>query len=426
MDELQSLLHDLGGPKVGIELLVLLCCLSLAYFMSALAGKGHGTDSVWFGRSTLDGLMFPTLALILIYAATLAVSRYQPIALLKVALPIFVSLAAIRLVARVFSASFPASALAQPVERLISWMAWLFAILWMTGFLPSVLTELESISLSFGKSRVTLRTMIEGVISSGIVLVLALWIAATIEKRLLREIVKDLSMRKVAANAIRGLLLLVGLLFALSAVGVDLTALSVLGGALGVGLGFGLQKLAANYVSGFVILLERSLRIGDTVRVDGFEGVVTDIKTRYTLIRAANGRESVVPNELIITQRVENLSLANPKVSITSSITVGYNSDVGQVQGILCDAAASCERVLADPAPAALLRQFAADGLEFALTVWINDPSNGQLALQSELNIKILAALRAAGIDIPYPQRVLHVSSDRLFKDSTAVVAEGR
>lgn len=121
----------------------------------------------------------------------------------------------------------------------------------------------------------------------------------------------DLSLRKVAGNALRAVLLLVGLLFALSAVGVDLTALSVLGGALGVGLGFGLQKLAANYVSGFVILFERSLRIGDTVRVDSFEGSVMDIKTRYTLICAANGRESIVPNEKLITERIENLSLAD-------------------------------------------------------------------------------------------------------------------
>ena len=100
----------------------------------------------------------------------------------------------------------------------------------------------------------------------------------------------------------------------------DLTALSVLGGALGVGLGFGLQKLAANYVSGFVILFERSLRIGDTVRVDNFEGVVVDIKTRYTLIRSLNGRESIVPNEKLITERIENLSLADPKVLLTTEV----------------------------------------------------------------------------------------------------------
>src|SRR3954465_8994328 len=145
-------------------------------------------------------------------------------------------------------------------------------------------------------------------------------------------------MRKVASNAVRAFLLLIGLLFALSDVGVDLTALSVLGGAIGVGLGFGLQKLASNYVSGFVILFERSLRIGDTVRVDNFEGVVADIKTRYTLIRSLSGRESVVPNEKLISERIENLSLADPTLLVTTEVSVSYEADVDQVERILLEA----------------------------------------------------------------------------------------
>ena len=166
-------------------------------------------------------------------------------------------------------------------------MAWIAAVLWIVGLLPAVMDEMDAIHFAFGKSRVSLLAVVQGVLSSGAVLVLALWISAALERKVLRDAVADLSLRKVAASAIRAVLMLVGILFALSAVGVDLTALSVLGGALGVGLGFGLQKLAANYVSGFVILFERSLRIGDTVRVDNFEGVVADIKTRYTLIRVA-------------------------------------------------------------------------------------------------------------------------------------------
>lgn len=407
MAELQDLLHDLGGAGVWIELLVLAACIALAYGIARLTGRGQPHDSVWFGRRIIDGLLFPVLALVFIYAARYGVARYQSVAVLKVALPIFMSLAAIRLFVRVLSASFPKSPVVQLVERLVSWLAWGAAVLWITGLLPAVLTELESITLAFGKSRVSLRTVIEGTISSGIVLVVALWIAATIERRILQKSVADLSMRKVAANAIRALLLLLGLLFALSAVGVDLTALSVLGGALGVGLGFGLQKLAANYVSGFVILIERSLRIGDMVKVDGFEGVVTDITTRFTLIRALDGRESIVPNELIMTQRVENMSLADPKMLLTLNVSVGYASDVERVRQILCAAAAASERVLKEPAPAAYLANFGADGLDFTLVVWIIDPQKGLLSLRSEINLNILCGLREAGIEIPYPQRVV-------------------
>jgi small-conductance mechanosensitive channel len=268
---------------------------------------------------------------------------------------------------------------------------------------------MDEIHFAFGASRISLLAVVNATLSAGAVLVVALWISAAVERKVLREAVTDLSLRKVAANAVRALLLLVGLLFALSAVGVDLTAFSVLGGALGVGIGFGLQKLAANYVSGFVILFERSLRIGDTVRVDGFEGVVVDIKTRYTLIRSLSGLESIVPNEKLITERIENLSLADPRVLITTDVTVGYDSDVAQVERLLVEAAAGVDRVVADPPPAARLANLGADGLEFKLLFWIADPQAGELGVRSAVNIRVLQALRGAGIDIPYPQRVVHV-----------------
>jgi small-conductance mechanosensitive channel len=178
-----------------------------------------------------------------------------------------------------------------------------------------------------------------------------------------------------------------------------------------VGLSFGLQKLASNYVSGFVILFERSVRIGDIVRMDSFEGVVVDIKTRYTLIRAPNGHESIVPNEKLITERIENLSLADPHILLSTDVTVGYESDVEAVQKILIDSALATDRVLRNPEPAARLARFGADGLEFNLLFWIADPVNGQLNVRSDINLRILAGLRAAGIEIPYPQRVVHMTA---------------
>ena len=409
MTEIEKLVHDLGHPGVPLELGVLLGCLALAFAVCWLIGRKQPPDSVWFGRAIVDGLLFPLLALLLTYSAMLVLAQRQPVALHKVAVPVLMSLVGIRFLARVFTLVFPNSGAARLIERLFSWMAWIAAVLWILGLLPLVMEQMDDIHFAFGKSRISLLGVVQGVLSSGVVLVLALWISAALEKRVLREAVNDLSLRKVAASAIRAALLLVGLLFALSAVGVDLTALSVLGGAVGVGLGFGLQKLAANYISGFVILFERSLRIGDTVRIDTFEGQVVDIKTRYTLIRATNGRESIVPNEKLITERIENLSLADPRILLTTDVTVGYESDVDVVQKILVDAAASCERVLAEPAPACRLARLGADGLEFSVLFWIADPVNGQLNVRSEVNLKVLQGLRSAGIDIPYPQRVVHL-----------------
>ena len=219
-------------------------------------------------------------------------------------------------------------------------------------------------------------------------------------------------MRKIAANLMRAALLFVGVLVALSAAGIDLTALSVLGGALGVGLGFGLQKLAANYVSGFVILAERSLRIGDMVRIDGFEGRITDIATRYTIVRALNGRESVIPNEMLITQRVENLSLADRRVMASTVVQVAYGTDLDALSPAVVEAVLAVERVLPEPGPAVQLSNFAADGLELTVVFWINDPENGTGAVRSDVNRAILRVFDTHAIEIPYPHRVVRVRAE--------------
>ena len=239
---------------------------------------------------------------------------------------------------------------------------------------------------------------------------LTLLLSATIEAQMLKGAVGgSLSARKIAANATRALLLTIGVLFALTTVGIPISALSVVGGAIGVGIGLGLQKLAANYVSGFVILAEGSLRIGDLVRVDNFEGHITDIKTRYTVIRALNGRESIVPNEMMTTQRVENLSLADPNVLITTTVQVAYGTDLDALLPQLVEVMRRVPRVLSNPAPGVSLSAFAADGLELTLSFWIADAQNGQGNVRSAVNLAVLQALSARGIDIPFPQRVYHV-----------------
>ena len=295
------------------------------------------------------------------------------------------------------------------MEEATTWLAWLAMVLWVSGLLPVILEELDDIKWKVGNSTLSVRTMLEGAVTAGVVLLITLWISAAIETRLLRSATgNELSLRKAISNATRAMLMFVGLLMALSAVGIDLTALSVLGGAIGVGIGFGLQKLAANYVSGFVMLAERSVRIGDNVRVDNFEGRVTDINARYTVVRSLGGRESIVPNEMFISNRIENLSLADPRVLQSTVVSVGYDSDVELVMRLLTEAALAQDRVLRDPGPGVNLTNFGADGLEFTLNYWMTDPENGQQNLRSRINLAILQSLRDNGIEIPYPQRVIH------------------
>jgi small-conductance mechanosensitive channel len=266
-EALNDLLASLGTPTALTELAVLAGCLTLSFItVRLLRGKLAPEASIWFGRRIVDGVLFPVLALALAYAARVVLAGSVKLAVFKLAVPILLSLVLIRLSVRVLGVTFPSSAGVRIIERSISWLAWAAVVLWVTGALPFVLDAMDEVSWKVGAARITLRNVVEGTITAGLVMVLALWISAGIEKQLLRGSGDDLSIRKMAANLVRAALLFIGLLLALSAVGIDLTALSVLGGALGVGLGFGLQKIAANYISGFVILAERTLRIGDMVK----------------------------------------------------------------------------------------------------------------------------------------------------------------
>ncbi|MBL8326025.1 MAG: mechanosensitive ion channel [Rubrivivax sp.] len=411
-EEFWRLLQALQRPAALIELAVFVGCLALAWaLVRLLRGRQPRPGSVWFGEGIVDGVLFPVLALSAAWVARWALLSWWPEvppAVFRLVVPVMLSLVVIRLTVRVLHKSFPTSAVMRVVERWVSWLAWLAVVLWITGVLPLVLQELDAIHWKIGSTTISLRNVLEGAIAAVVVLVLALWLSSVFEARLLAGAHENLSVRKMAANAVRALLLFLGLMFALSAAGIDLTALGVVGGALGVGIGFGLQKLAANYVSGFVILAERSMRIGDMVKVDNFEGRITDITTRYTVIRALNGRESIVPNEMMITQRVENSSLADRKVAMTTTVQVAYGTDLQALMPLLGAAAARVPRVITDPPPGVQLTGFGSDGLDLTVAFWIADPENGQNNVRSDVNLAILRTLNEVGVAIPYPQRVLH------------------
>jgi small-conductance mechanosensitive channel len=425
LSAIEELVRSLTQRSAAAELLAIAGCLVAAWLIvGLLRGRKRPVASVWFGNRIVDGVLFPVLALALAFAARVALEgRIQP-AVFRVAIPMLVSLAVIRLSARVLGATFPQKEWVGVVERSVSWLAWIAVVLWVTGISPLILDAMDDIRWKAGATQVTLRNLVEGTITAGLVLVLALWVSAAVERKLLAGSGHDLSLRKMAATIVRTLLLFVGLLFALSAVGIDLTALSVFGGAVGVGLGFGFQKIASNYISGFVILAERSLRIGDMVKVDNFEGRVTDIRTRYTLLRSPNGRQAIVPNETLITQRVENASRADPRMALTTSVLVGYESNVRQLQALLSAAVRPVPRVVDDPEPLVLLSAFAPDGIELTVQFSISDPDKGQGNVKSAVNLAVLDALNGAGVRIPQPQRVLQAGAS--FAEVAAGLATAR
>ena len=411
-DGLSGWLTALARPSALIELAALAACVLLAWLAARILSRKQflsDGSSILFGRRLVDGVLFPLLLLSFSYVAQALLARLFPLALFKVVIPVLLALAVIRLSVKVLQVAFKDAPVVRALERTFSWLAWALLVLWISGLLPLILDELDAVKWKVGGSRLSVLTLLQGALTAGVVLLITLWISSTIEGRLLRSATgSELSLRKAVSNATRALLMFVGLLLALSLVGIDLTALSVLGGAIGVGVGLGLQKLVASYVSGFVMLAERSVRIGDNVRVDGFEGRVTHINARYTVVLALSGREAIIPNEIFINNRIENLTLTASHVLQSTVVSVGYESDVEMVMRLLTGAAQIQERVLPEPAPSAHLTNFGADGLEFTLNYWISDPDNGLQNLRSQVNLTILRSLREHRIDIPYPQRVIH------------------
>ena len=365
------------------------------------------------GREGMQRIGFPLLMLLAVLVGReVANLTLHATPLLDVAVPLLLALVLVRGV--VYSLRFvfgPRESL-KTWERTVAWLVWGAFALHLTGLLPRIHAAMEALSFQSGSHRFSLWLLVQAAFVIVLTVLLALASARLVERHLMNLTEMNLSLRMALSKATRTLLLVVAVLVALPAVGIDLTVLSVLGGAIGVGIGFGLQKVASNYISGFIILLDRSVRIGDLVTVDNKYGEVSQIKTRYTLLKALDGTETIVPNETLITQTVINHSLSKPNVRIGIPVQVSYDSDLEQAQSLMLDAARGHARVIHDEVencPKVFLREFADNGIQMELSVWIRDASEGQGNLRSDINWAIWRGFKAAGIEIPFPQRVVHL-----------------
>ncbi|MBC7625248.1 MAG: mechanosensitive ion channel, partial [Aeromicrobium sp.] len=274
-----------------------------------------------------------------------------------------------------------------------------------------IASALEDVAFPVGSKKVTLRLIVEAGLSAVITIFIALGVSGLIEVRVMKAEALDVSSRVVITKVTRAVALALSILIALPLVGFDLTMLSVFGGALGVGLGLGLQKIASNYISGFIILLDRSLRLGDLVTIDNRQGVIDSIKARYTVIRSLDGTEAIVPNDTLITSTVINHTYTNDIVSVKTSVIIGYESDLALVRSLLLAIASQHPRVLKDRESAVLVKALGDNGIEIELNVWINDADQGQNPLKSDLFTEILRAFRENDISIPFPRRDIRITT---------------
>ncbi len=390
------------------------CALAAWAAIRLIRPRLEGADAVWLpGREGARRVGFPALMLLaLLVGRDIARHGLDNTHLLDLAVPLLLALIAVRLIVYALRYAFEPRDSLKLWERTTAWLIWGVFALHITGLLPRIHSAMEALSFQSGGSRFSLWLLFQAALVVVVAVVAALAVARLVENRLMAFTQVNLSLRIALSKGIRSLFLILAVLVALPAVGIDLTVLSVFGGALGVGIGFGLQKVASNYVSGFIILLDRSVRIGDLVTVDGKYGEVSRINTRYTLLRSGDGTESIVPNETLIAQTVVNHSLTRPNIRVAIPIQVAYDTDLEQAETLLLDAAHTHPKVLQDPGaqPKVLLKEFADNGINLELGVWVGDP-NAAGGLRSDINWAIWRRFKAANIVIPFPQRVVHVAA---------------
>jgi small-conductance mechanosensitive channel len=417
---LSGLLSDFWTDLHEPRLLWQIGALVVSFMLGALVARGlrsrltaHDVQLRFMrlGVESFARVLSPLLALAFIALAKLMLEERMQVPLLRLALPLVASFALIRLAFYVLRRVFAhgGSGLLLISEKLVATLVWSGVALYITGMWPELLQVLEQTVIPVGRHKTSLLVIFQAAASVVVTLMIALWAGTALEERLMRVDSMHSSLRAVMARSARALLILLAVLISLSLVGIDLTVLSVFGGAFGVGLGLGLQKIASSYVSGFMILFERSLAIGDIVTVDKYSGQVTQINTRYTVVRGGDGIETVVPNEMLVSAPVQNYSLTDRTLRLATSVTVAYRSDIEQVLRLLQQAAATVPRVLAAPAPLALLLRFDADGFALELGFWIADPENGRSNVLSDVNRAIWKTLQEHRIEVPYPQRELRI-----------------
>lgn len=419
-----ELMQDAGTTVFWWQLAVVVGSLFLAWSVNGLSRAfvmRKAPESWKVGIGGINRVLFPLSSIAFILIGQLVISQWQHTGMLTLASRLLFAMAIIRLAVYAVRYIFAPSGWLRAMEHVISGSVWVLLALHLSGLLPQLVVVLEGISFKIGKNHVNLLLIIQALFTIFVTLFAALWVSRLLENRLMRSEHIGINMRVVLSKLVRIALSLIAVLMALSAVGLDITLLSVFGGALGVGLGFGLQKVASNYVSGFIILTDKSMQIGDVVTIETHYGIVSDLRSRYMVLRKLDGTQVIIPNETIFTSSVVNHSYTDHKSRVQLPVQVSYESPLELAMQLMLDAAIKQTRVLADPAPAVHVKGFGESGIDLMLSVWIPDPEEGSAALQSAIFLEIWREFQKHNISIPYPQReirMLNISSSENNKSA--------
>lgn len=418
-----SVLSLLQTPLIQVELGLVALCFVLALGVARVVfHKFFGTHPERFEQMLpylLFRLVFPLVAgaLMLLTGTLEHLFIDAPSGLLFVASVTMFWLAVIRVVAALVRHGLPRGRLEQHSEHLMSSALWLFYLSHLLGFNDFIVKPLEAISFSVGKTELNLLMILSGLFWIVLIIFITLWLGRFLDQKLMSLQSVDMSLRIVLSKLLRTLLIVLGVLIALPVIGIDLTVLSVFGGALGVGLGFGLQKIASNYMSGFIILLDRSVKVGDRVQVGEFHGIIEQITARYVVVRNVDGSDALIPNELFVTGAVVNQSFKSRELAQNLTVGVAYGTDLRMALSLLKEVSAKVDRVMSSPEPNAFVVSFDDSSIMLKLIYWVADPENGLAGVRSDINLAIWDAFQAHNIEIPFPQRDINVKTLESLSD---------
>ena len=376
------------------------------------------------------GAPYATVLMLLAAADGLMHALGTPAQMVNVAVQLGGLLLLIRVIVYLARVSMGARARLKGWGTGISLVLWVFLSLHLLGWGDSVIALLDGIGLNAGKTRISVWSVMKLLVTVSLFVMIAMWMARWLERRVLKLDALAPNMRIGIAKFTQAFLVGLSVLVGLNAAGLDLTTLNVLTGAVGIGLGFGLQSIAANFVSGFVLLMDRSIKPGDVISFTGMPGTATEgfgwveeLRGRYVVVRDRDGVSTLVPNQNLITSPVTNWSYSDPRVRLKLPVRVSYKCDPELAMRLLLDAAAGHPRIIHDPAPVARLMAFGDSGIELELRFWIPDPHEGVNNVRSDVNRAIWRLFNANGVNIPVAQREIRVE---MAGPATGAIEPGR
>ncbi len=319
------------------------------------------------------------------------------------------ALAAIRLLIAVLKRALRPGPLLAASEQLITWTAWVLIAMYLLGWIEPVALALDRIAIPIGRHGFSVLDALKAIVTMVVFLMAGAYLGTIATRALMSKSDISIGLRVGIAKFVRLFLLVIAALLGLNAVGIDLAALAVFSGALGIGLGFGLQRIAANFVSGFILVGDRSIRQGDVITIGDRFGIVKELRARYIVVRDRDGVDTLIPNENVISAEVVNWSYSDRAIRLKLPVQISYQDNPREALSLLVEAASEHPRVLKDPAPASRIMEFGDNGIALELRYWIRDPEDGINNVRSDLHLAIWDLFSESGITIPYPQRDIHM-----------------